>query len=51
MKTNFDGAMFEELNEVGLEVVVRNPQGKNMATLSQKNTKAIFGSCAWNTCC
>ena len=46
MKTNFDGAMFEELNEVGLEVVVRNPQGKNMAALSQKNTKAIFGSCA-----
>lgn len=28
LKTNFDGALFEDLNVVGVEVVVHNSQGE-----------------------
>ena len=39
MKANFDNAMFDELNEAGIGVVVRNPQGEIMTTLSKKIRK------------
>ena len=39
MKANFDNAMFDELNEAGIGVVVRNPQGEIMTTLSKKIPK------------
>lgn len=35
-KTNFDGAMFHDLGEVGLGVVIRNHEGEVMAALSKK---------------
>ena len=35
-KTNFDGAMFEDLNEAGIGVVVRNSKGEVMAAFSEK---------------
>ena len=35
-KTNFDGAIFEELGEAGIGVVIRNFAGEVMASLSEK---------------
>jgi ribonuclease HI len=35
-KVNYDGAVFAETAEAGIGVIVRNAQGKPMATLSQK---------------
>ena len=39
VKANFDGDMFDELNEVGIGVVVRNPQREIMAALYEKIPK------------
>lgn len=39
VKENFDGAMFDELNEAGIGVVVRNPQGEIIAAPSEKMPK------------
>lgn len=39
MKANFDGAMFDELNEADIGVVVKITQGDVMATLSKKIPK------------
>lgn len=35
-KTNFDGAMFEENNNAGIGIIVRNSRGEVMAALSEK---------------
>lgn len=35
-KTNFDGAMFDESNEAGLGVVIRNFEGVVMANMLEK---------------
>ena len=35
-KTNFDRAMFEDLNKAGIGVVVRNSQGEVMAAMSER---------------
>uniref|UniRef100_A0A7N2MW72 Uncharacterized protein n=1 Tax=Quercus lobata TaxID=97700 RepID=A0A7N2MW72_QUELO len=35
-KTNYDGAVFEDTNEVGIGVVVRNAKGEVIGTLSEK---------------
>ena len=35
VKTNFDGAVFEDLDAIGIGVVVRNSDGKVMAALSE----------------
>jgi ribonuclease HI len=35
-KVNYDGAVFQETNEAGIGVIVRNQAGKVMATLVQK---------------
>ena len=35
MKTNFDGVVFEDLDAVGIGVVVRNSCGEVMAALSE----------------
>lgn len=35
-KTNFDGTMFDESDEVRIGIVVRNSIGKVMAALSEK---------------
>ncbi|KAL0016359.1 hypothetical protein SO802_003428 [Lithocarpus litseifolius] len=35
-KTNFDGAMFHDIGEAGLGVVIRNHDGEVMAALSEK---------------
>ena len=39
MKVNFDGAMFNERDEAGIGVIIRNPRGKVMAALSEKIQK------------
>ena len=39
VKANFDGDMFDELNEASIGVVVKNPQGKIMAALFEKIPK------------
>ena len=39
IKTNFDGAMFDEPNEAGLRVIVHNSAGEVMATLSENIKK------------
>ena len=38
-KTNFDGAMFNESNEAGIGVVIRNCKGEIMVALSEKIQK------------
>ena len=38
-KTNYDGVMFDESDEAGLGVVIRNSEGQVMATLSEKIKK------------
>ncbi|KAK9998084.1 hypothetical protein SO802_017687 [Lithocarpus litseifolius] len=38
-KTNFDGAMFNELSEAGIGVVIRNCKGEIMVALSEKIQK------------
>ncbi|KAK9989949.1 hypothetical protein SO802_030188 [Lithocarpus litseifolius] len=38
-KTNYDGAMFDESDEVGLGVVVRNSEGQVLVALSEKIKK------------
>ncbi|KAL0002459.1 hypothetical protein SO802_016240 [Lithocarpus litseifolius] len=38
-KANFDGAMFNESDEVGLGVVIRNSRGQVMVALSEKIKK------------
>ena len=35
-KTNYDGAVFEDLGEAGIGVVVRNATGEVLAALSEK---------------
>lgn len=35
-ETNYDGAVFEDTNEAGIGVVVRNAKGEVIATLSEK---------------
>ena len=35
-KVNYDGAVFQETNEAGIGVIIRNQAGKVMATLVQK---------------
>lgn len=39
LKTNFDGAIFQESNEAGTGVVIRNFMGEVMAALSEKIAK------------
>ena len=39
VKANFDGAMFDELNEAGIGVVVRNPQREIIAAPFEKMPK------------
>ena len=39
MKVNFDGAMFNERDEAGIGVIIRNPRGEVMAALSEKIQK------------
>lgn len=39
VKTNFDGALFGEFDEVGIGVVIRNCEGKVMAALFGKIKK------------
>ena len=39
MKVNFDGAMFNERDEAGIGVIIRNPRGKVMAALFEKIQK------------
>lgn len=39
LKTNFDGAIFQESNEAGTGVVIRNFTGEVMAALSEKIAK------------
>ena len=36
LKINFDSAVFREIEEVGLGVVVRDPHGKVLASLAEK---------------
>ena len=36
MKVNFNGAMFNERDEVGIGVIIHNPRGEVMAALSEK---------------
>ena len=36
VKVNFDGAMFKESNEAGIEIVVRNQDGRVMAAMAKK---------------
>ena len=38
-KTNFDGAMFSESDQVGIGVVVRNQAGQVMVAVSEKIKK------------
>ncbi|KAL0006368.1 hypothetical protein SO802_013929, partial [Lithocarpus litseifolius] len=38
-KTNYDGAMFDESDEAGLGVVIRNSEGQVMVALSEKIKK------------
>ena len=38
-KTNYDGVMFDESDEAGLGVVIRNSEGQVLATLSEKIKK------------
>ena len=45
-KINFDGAMFNKWDEVGIGVIIRNPKGKVMATLSEKDQKTTY---YWNS--
>jgi len=35
-KTNYNGALFGDLNEAGLGVVIRNDKGEVMAALAEK---------------
>ena len=44
LKTNFDGAIFQESNEAGTRVVIRNFMGEVMVALSEKITKPSFVS-------
>ena len=39
MKVNFNGAMFNERDEVGIGVIIHNPRGEVMAALSEKIQK------------
>ena len=39
VKVNFDGAMFNERDEAGIGVIIRNPRGEVMAALSEKIQK------------
>lgn len=39
MKVNFDGAMFNERDEAGIGVIIRNSRGEVMVTLSEKIQK------------
>ena len=41
LKTNYDGAMFRESDKVGNGVVIRNSEGKVLATLSEKIVKPL----------
>ena len=35
-KTNYDGAVFADSDEAGIEVIVRNDKGEVLAALSEK---------------
>ena len=39
VKVNFDGAMFNERDEAGIGVIIRNPRGEVMAAFSEKIQK------------
>ena len=39
VKVNFDGAMFKDIDEAGIEVVIRNAHGEVMASLAEKIQK------------
>ena len=49
LKTNFDGAMFGDLNEAGIEVVVQN-QGGGVGTFVREESHAIFCGNFGNSC-
>ena len=36
VKTNFDGAIFEDLQEAGIGVIIRNSKGEVLAALSKR---------------
>ena len=42
MKTNYDGAMFDESDEAGIGVVIQNFDGEVMVALSEKIQKPSF---------
>ena len=44
-KANFDGAWFNESDEVGIGVVVRDSSGQVLATLSEKTKKPHSVDC------
>ena len=48
VKANFDGAMFEEEQEAGIGVVIRNNEGQVLAALSEKvRMPATVEICWW----
>ena len=49
LKTNFDGAIFGDLNEAGIEVVVQN-QGGGVGTFVKEESHAIFCGNFGNSC-
>ena len=50
LKTNFYGAIFEDLGAVGIDVVVRNSSGEVFGSLIRDYSFAIVHSCLGNYC-